>query len=46
MIQSVEVLFNYFNDFSFHWVCFRILRGANKMQDFPILTGTKNLESL
>ncbi|RVE74450.1 hypothetical protein OJAV_G00022190 [Oryzias javanicus] len=23
-----------------------ILRGANKMQDFPILTGTKNLESL
>lgn len=27
-------------------LCFRMLRGANMMQDFPILTWTNNLESL
>lgn len=29
-----------------HHVCFRMLRGASMMQDFPILTWTNNLESL
>lgn len=29
-----------------HRVCVRMLRGASMIQDFPILTGTNNLESL
>lgn len=29
-----------------HCVCFRMLRGASMMQDFPILTWTNKLESL